>query len=66
MTSEEVVRRLTIADPAFCRAVMATDLGEPSCVLDAAIEDLDDAAVHAASCSTAKRVEKMSTTGRKS
>jgi alkylhydroperoxidase/carboxymuconolactone decarboxylase family protein YurZ len=34
-TSEEVLRRLTIGDPAFCRAVMATDLGEPPRLLDA-------------------------------
>ncbi len=34
-TSEEVLRRLTIADPAFCRAVMAGDEGEPARALDA-------------------------------
>ena len=35
ITSEEVLRRLTIGDPAYCRAVMVTDLGEPPRVLDA-------------------------------
>ena len=34
-TSEEVLRRLTIGDPVYCRAVMATDLGEPPRELDA-------------------------------
>jgi 4-carboxymuconolactone decarboxylase len=34
MTSEEVLRRLTIGDPAFCRTVMATGPGESSRVLD--------------------------------
>jgi len=35
ITSEEVLRRLTIGDPAFCRAVVATDPGEPPRALDA-------------------------------
>ncbi len=34
-TSEEVLRRLTIGDPAYCRAIMATNLGEPPRTLDA-------------------------------
>ncbi len=34
-SSEEVLRRLTVGEPAFCRAVMATDLGEPPRALDA-------------------------------
>ncbi len=34
ITSEEVLRRLVIGDPAYCRAVMATDRGEPPRVLD--------------------------------
>jgi 4-carboxymuconolactone decarboxylase len=34
-TSEEALRRLTIGDPAYCRAIMATELGEPPRVLDA-------------------------------
>jgi len=34
-TSEEVLRRLTIGDPAYCRAVMSTDLWEPPRELDA-------------------------------
>jgi hypothetical protein len=35
ITSEEVLRRLTIADPAYCRVVMATDLGASARRLDA-------------------------------
>jgi alkylhydroperoxidase/carboxymuconolactone decarboxylase family protein YurZ len=35
MTSEEALRRLTIGDPAYCRAVMATDLGDLHSPLDA-------------------------------
>jgi 4-carboxymuconolactone decarboxylase len=34
-SSEEVLRRLTIGDPAFCRAVMTADLDEPPRTLDA-------------------------------
>jgi 4-carboxymuconolactone decarboxylase len=34
-TSEEVLRRLTIGDPSYCRAVMVTDLGEAPRMLDA-------------------------------
>ncbi len=33
-TSEDMLRRLTIADPATCRALLATELTEPDCVLD--------------------------------
>ncbi len=33
-TSEEVLRRLTIGDPAYCRAVLATEQGEPPRALD--------------------------------
>jgi hypothetical protein len=33
-TSEEILRRLTIGDPEYCRAVMATDLGQPPRALD--------------------------------
>ena len=34
-TSEEVLRRLTIGDPSYCRTVMATELDDPPGVLDA-------------------------------
>ena len=33
-TSEEALRRLTIADPAYCRALLATGLAEPTRALD--------------------------------
>jgi 4-carboxymuconolactone decarboxylase len=33
-TSEEILRRLTIGDPGYCRAVMAADLGDPPRDLD--------------------------------
>jgi alkylhydroperoxidase/carboxymuconolactone decarboxylase family protein YurZ len=35
MTSEEVLRRLTIADPSFCRSVVAAAPGDPTPGLDA-------------------------------
>ena len=35
MTSEEVLRRLTIGDPAYCRAVMTVDRDDPPRSLDA-------------------------------
>jgi hypothetical protein len=35
MTSEEVLRRLTIGDPAYCRTVMAADPDDPPQTLDA-------------------------------
>jgi alkylhydroperoxidase/carboxymuconolactone decarboxylase family protein YurZ len=34
-TSEDTLRRLTIADPAYCRAVMASELDDPTHPLDA-------------------------------
>jgi hypothetical protein len=34
-TSDEVLRRLTIGDPAFCRSVMATEQDDPVRALDA-------------------------------
>ncbi len=33
-TSEEILRRLTIGDPEFCRAVIAADLRDPPRALD--------------------------------
>ena len=33
-TSEEVLRRLTIGDPGYCRAVMAAELDDPTHRLD--------------------------------
>ena len=35
ITSEDALRRLTIADPAYCRAVMASGLDAPTHPLDA-------------------------------
>jgi alkylhydroperoxidase/carboxymuconolactone decarboxylase family protein YurZ len=35
ITSEEALRRLTIGDPAYCRAVMATEPGDSNDRLDA-------------------------------
>lgn len=35
ITSEESLRRLTIGDPAYCRAIMAADLDDQSRSLDA-------------------------------
>jgi len=35
ITSEEALRRLTIADPAYCRAVMSSDSDGPLDALDA-------------------------------
>jgi len=34
-TSEEILRRLTIGDPAFCRTVMSAELADPLHALDA-------------------------------
>ena len=35
ITSEEALRKLTIGDPAYCRAVMAAEPGDPNDHLDA-------------------------------